>query len=89
MRQIDSFVMWLAVSVLILGGLVFSIYLLSFILPFVLLLLLGDFLWNLGRRWYYQKKFGQETVVIVKKKTHNKSADIIDAEYEILDDIKK
>ena len=86
MRQIDSFVMWLAVSVLILGGLVFSVYLLSFILPLVLLFLLGDFLWNVGRRWYYQKKFGQETVVIVKKKTQNKSADIIDAEYEILDD---
>ncbi len=86
MRQIDSFVMWLAVSVLILGGLVFSVYLLSFILPLVLLFLLGDFLWNVGRRWYYQKKFGQETVVIVKKKTQNKPADIIDAEYEILDD---
>ncbi len=86
MRQIDAFVMWLAVSVLILGGLVFSVYLLSFILPVVLLFLLGDFLWNVGRRWYYQKKFGQEAVVIVKKKTHKKPADIIDAEYEILDD---
>ncbi len=86
MRQIDAFVMWLAVSVLILGGLVFSVYLLSFILPVVVVFLLGDFLWNLGRRWYYQKKFGQETVVIVKKKNQNKQADIIDAEYEILDD---
>ena len=86
MRQIDSFVMWLAVSVLILGGLVFSVYLLSFILPVVVVFLLGDFLWNLGRRWYYQKKFGQETVVIVKKKNQNKPADIIDAEYELLDD---
>lgn len=86
MKQIDSFVMWLAVSVLILGGLMFSVYLLSFILPIVLLFLLGDFLWNLGRRWYYQKKFGQDTIVIVKEKSKGKHSEVIDAEYEILDD---
>lgn len=89
MRQIDSFVMWLMVSVIALGALTFSIYVFSFILPVILLFVGGSFLWNLGRRWYYQKKFGQETVVIVKQKNQNRSADIIDAEYEILDDTKK
>lgn len=86
MRQIDSFVLWLAACVLVLGGFVFSVYLLSFILPVVVVFLLGDFLWNLGRRWYYQKKYGHETVVIVKEKSNSKPSNVIDAEYEILDD---
>ncbi len=86
MRQIDSFVLWLAACVLVLGGFVFSVYLLSFILPVVVVFLLGDFLWNIGRRWYYQKKFGGEKIVIVKSKPQKNKDNIIDAEYEILDE---
>ena len=85
MKQIDSFVMWLGISVLILGALTFSVYILSILLPFVLLLLLGDFLWNWWRRWYYRQNLAEEEVFIRKRKTQTKKDNIIDAEYEILD----
>lgn len=87
MNRLNDFVVWAVIFSFGLLLLILSFYVAAFLLPIFLALFIFSVLANAIFSWYRRnilmKKGGFETGV--KKKTNS---EIIDAEYEILDDNK-
>ncbi len=87
MNRLNDFVIWAAIFIFGLFLLILSFYVAAFLLPIFLALFIFSILANAIFSWYRRnilvKKGGFETSV--KKKSNS---EIIDAEYEIIDDKK-
>lgn len=93
MWGMNNLVSWLLFAFIGAGAIVLSVYVFAFLLPFVLLILAATVLINLGRYWYmryklkgYLENFMQGTAK--KSRRSTKNDDVIDVEYEVVDDGK-
>lgn len=89
MKQLDSILVWLGVVGFTAIGLIISFYIASIILPIVLLILLISVLASLGRAFYMRRNAGSPVERVRSCRQSKKPAQIIDAEYEVLDSDSK
>ncbi len=89
MRQLDAFLVWLGIIVIGLLALIFSFYVASVLLPIFLAVVVFSALFNLGAGWYRKYRDVRRVDVFSAKQREKQAPDIIDAEYEIIDDGKK
>ena len=89
MRQLDAFLVWLGIIVIGLLALIFSFYVASVLLPIFLAVAVFSALFNLGAGWYRKYRDVRRVDVFSAKPREKQAPDIIDAEYEIIDDGKK
>ncbi len=87
MKQLDSILVGMGVIGFTVVGLIISFYIASIILPIVLSILLVSLLVSWGRALYSHKK-GAAFSVGRKCAQKRENSQIIDAEYEIIDDGK-
>ena len=85
MKQLDSILVWLGVVGFTAIGLIISFYIASIILPIVLVILLISVLASFGRAIYMRRNAGSRLEKGRGCRQSEKRAQIIDAEYEILD----
>lgn len=71
------------------AGFDFSFYVASVLLPIFLAVVVFSALFNLGAGWYRKYRDVRRVDVFSAKPREKQAPDIIDAEYEIIDDGKK
>lgn len=89
MRQLDALLIWMGIVVFALIALVFSFYVASVLLPIILAIIIFSALFNLGTNFYRNFKKVRKVEIYSPRQDKKSEANIIDAEYEIIDDKKK
>lgn len=89
MRQLDALLIWLGIVIFALIALIFSFYVASVLLPIILAIIIFSALFNLGTNLFRRYYKTRRVEIFTERKPHKSDSNVIDAEYEILDDDKK
>ena len=90
MRQLDVLIVWSGIILFGIATLVVSFYVLSFLIPILLAVGIAGFLLNWGRGLWYARRANRFGAGVYPHENHTQSSkDIIDVEYQIIDDDRK
>jgi len=84
-RRLDDFIVWGGIAFALMIVLTFLFYVLSVFLPFIFIVVVFSFLYNKGKTIYHRYK-NSRTFSSDCYGKKSKNAQIIDVEYEIIDD---
>ena len=88
MNRLDNLIIWLFLMGIVGVGIFISFYVAMFLLPIVLLLAAGYGVYILVKAWKLKQKLKEREYVFEIKEKESKKYDVIDAEFEIINEKK-
>jgi len=88
MNRLDNLIIWLFLMGIVGVGIFISFYVAMFLLPILLLLAVGYGVYILVKAWKLKKTLRENEYTFEIKEKENKKCDVIDAEFEIINEKK-
>ena len=88
MNRLDNLIIWLFLMGIVGVGIFLSFYVAMFLLPIVILLAVGYGVYILIKAWMLKRRIKNQGYVFEIKEKYSQKCDVIDAEFEIVDEKK-